>query len=162
MKLVIVLILFFLLPSLGHAQNRLVLLKRDNTILSFKEGDYIRFKRKDRDHFTRGFIAGIHPDYFRIGEDTTYVHLLQKIDLTDLPNSGFRTASIGKGFIAAGLMIFLGDLINTTLVSNEEYTVHSGVMISSALLVGSGVLMQFVNNDYFVLGRKKKAVIVNW
>lgn len=162
MKLVIVLIFFSLLPSLGMAQYRLLLLKRDNTVISFKEGDYIRFKRKDRDHFTRGFIAGIHLDYFRIGEDTTYTHQLQKIDLTGLSNSGFRTASIGKGFIAAGLMIFLGDLINTTLVSDEEYTVHSGVMISSALLVGSGVLMQFINNDYFVLGRKKKAVIVDW
>lgn len=162
MKLVIVLILFSLLPLPGIAQYRLILLKRDDTILSFREGDYIRFRRKDRNHFTRGFIAGIHQDYFRIGEDTTYTHQLQKIDLTGLPNSGFRTASIGKGFIAAGLMIFLGDLINTTLVSDEQYTVHSGVLISSALLVGSGVLMQFVNNDYFVLGRKKKAVIVDW
>jgi hypothetical protein len=150
------------LPLLSSAQYRLVLLKGDNTIISFKEGDYIRFKRKDRDHFTRGFIAGIHQDYFRIGEDTTYVHQLQKVDLTGLPNSGFRTASIGKGFIAAGLMIFLGDLVNTTLVRDEKYTVHNGVIISSALLVGSGVLMQFVNNDYFVLGRKKKAVIVDW
>jgi hypothetical protein len=156
------LLIFTTLPLLVTAQYRLILLKGDNTIISFREGDYIRFKRRDRDHFTRGFIAGIHQDYFRIGEDTTYAHQLQKVDLTGLPNSGFRTASIGKGFIAAGLMIFLGDLVNTTLVSDEKYTVHNGVMISSALLVGSGVLMQFVNNDYFVLSRKKKAVIVNW
>ncbi|QOI97268.1 MAG: hypothetical protein HRU69_07100 [Flammeovirgaceae bacterium] len=156
------LIFFLLLPLWGSAQYRLILLKRDNTIFSFKEGDYIRFKRKDRNHFTRGFIAGIHQDYFRIGEDTTYTHQLQKIDLTDLPNSGFRTASIGKGLIAAGLMIFLGDLVNTTLVRDDPYTVHSGVLISSALLVGAGTAMQVVNNDYFVLGRKKKAVIVDW
>jgi hypothetical protein len=154
--------LFMAAPSLVTAQYRLVLLKVDNTITSFREGDYIRFKRKDRDHFTRGFIAGIHQDYFRIGEDTTYAHQLQRIDLTGLPNSGFRTASIGKGFIAAGLMIFLGDLVNTTLVRDEGYTAHSGVIISSALLVGSGVVMQFVNNNYFVLGRRKKAVIVDW
>jgi hypothetical protein len=155
-------IVFVVLPFVASAQYRLVLLKGDNTIISFREGDYIRLKRKDRDHFTRGFIAGIHQDYFRIGEDTTYAHQLQKVDLTGLPNSGFRTASIGKGFIAAGLMIFLADLVNTTLVRDEEYTVHSGVMISSALLVGSGVAMQFVNNNYFVLGRRKKAVIVDW
>lgn len=158
----VALILFIAASFLAPAQYRLVLLKVDNTITSFMEGDYIRFKRKDRNHFTRGFIAGIHQDYFRIGEDTTYTHQLQKIDLTGLPNSGFRTASIGKGFIAAGLMIFLGDLVNTTLVRDEEYTAHSGVIISSALLVGSGVVMQFANNNYFVLGRKKKAVIVDW
>ncbi len=155
------LVFLVVVPFCASSQYRLVLLKRDNTIVSFKEGDYIRFKRKDRNHFTRGFIAGIHQDYFRIGEDTTYVHQLQKVDLTDLPNSGFRTASIGKGFIAAGLMFFIGDLVNTTLVQNEEYTVHTGVLVACSALVGTGVLMQFVNNDYFVLGRKKKAVIVD-
>ena len=162
MKHFFVFTLLTVTPWVSAAQYRLILLKRNNTIVSFKEGDYIRFKRKDRNHFTRGFIAGIHPDYFRIGEDTTYTHQLQKIDMTGLPNSGFRTASIGKGFIAAGLMIFTGDLINTTVVNDEKYTVHRGVMVSSALLAGSGVLMQFVNNNYFVLGRKKKAVIADW
>lgn len=162
MKHFFVFILFIVLPALSAAQYRLVLLKRDNTIYSFKEGDFIRFKRKDRNHFTRGFIAGIHQDYFRIGEDTTYAHQLQKIDLTGLPNSGFRTASLGKGLIAAGLMIFLGDLVNTTLVRDKDYTVHTGVLISSASLLTSGVTMQFVNNNYFVSGRKKKVVIVDW
>jgi hypothetical protein len=146
----------------GFAQHRLVLLKQDNVIVSFHEGDYIRFKRKDRDHFTKGFIAGVHPDYFRIGEDTTYTHQLQKIDLTGLPNSGFKTSGIGSALIVAGLVLFVSDWINTTVVQDEEYTAHKGVIVSSALMVGAGVFMKFFNNDNFVLGRKKKAVILDW
>ena len=154
--------LFGLISLTGYSQHRLVLLKKDNVIVSFHEGDRIRFKRKDRDHFNSGFIGGIYPDYFRIGEDTTYVHQIQKIDLTGLPNSGFKVSNIGFALIIAGSALFIGDLINTTVVQDGEYTVHNGVLVSSCLMVGAGVLMQFVNNNYFELGRKKKAVILDW
>jgi hypothetical protein len=156
-------IFIFLSASLSStAQYRLMLLKKDKTIISFREGDYIRFKRSDKDHFTRGFIGGIYEGSFRIGEDTTFLHQLEKIDLTNLPNSGFRTSAMGRGFILTGLVLFLGDWLNTTVVQDEKYTAHSGVIVTSSVLVAAGTTMQVVNNDYFVLGRKKKAVIIDW
>ncbi|MCS6973992.1 MAG: hypothetical protein N2044_11915 [Cyclobacteriaceae bacterium] len=145
-----------------HAQYRLLLLKGDKQVYSFRETEYIRFKRTDREHFNAGFISGIYSDAFRVSEDTTLISQIHKIDLTGLPNSGFKTATMGKTLIAAGLIFFAGDAVNTTLVRDEKYTVHKGVMISCALLTATGLVMQFVNNNYFTVGRKKKVISVNW
>jgi hypothetical protein len=160
-KNVILILIFFACFQSGEAQPRLVILKGEKVITSFREGDYIRFKRKDRDHFTVGFIGGLTKDYFRIGEDTTLIYTLEKIDLSERDNSGFRTRAIGATFIIAGGVLFLGDLINETLVNDQPYTVNTGVVTASALLITTGTLMQFVNNDIFVFGRKKKAVVLD-
>lgn len=158
--------ILLLLPGLGSeqalAQNRLMLLKGNKLIYSFSETDFIRFKRADRDYFNSGFIQGIYSDSFRTGQDTTFIHQLSKIDLTGLPNSGFKTAELGRGLMLSGIMFFAGDAVNTTLVRDETYSVHRGVLISCALLVSSGLAMQWVNNNYFTIGRKKKVIIVNW
>jgi len=160
-KNVVLIFLLFACVRYGEAQNRLVILKGDKVITSFREGDYIRFKRKDRDHFTVGFIGGLTKDYFRIGEDTTLIYTLEKIDLSERDNSGFRTRAIGTTFIIAGGVFFLGDLINETLVNDQPYTVNTGVVTASALLITTGTLMQFLNNDNFVLGRRKKVVVLD-
>ncbi|MBX2968164.1 MAG: hypothetical protein KF803_02235 [Cyclobacteriaceae bacterium] len=158
----VILICFFLASVFtGVAQPRLVILKGDKVITWFQEGDYIRFKRKDREHFTVGFIAGLTKDYFRIGQDTTFIYRLEKIDLSDRDNSGFRTRAIGATFIVAGGVLFLGDLFNETVINDANYTANAGVIGVSAALVGSGLLMQLVNNDYFVLGRRKKVVVLD-
>lgn len=156
-------VIFFLLLGaiqMCTAQPRLVLMKRDKVIVSFYEGDHIRFKRNDRDHFTTGFIGGIHRDYFRIGEDTTAVYQLEKIDLKQRPNSAFKTEYIGGTLIVAGVVLFLGDLINETVVNDNSYSADGGVMVATGALIGTGVLMQFLNNNYFKPGRRKKIMVI--
>jgi len=159
-KNVIIIILLFGMFQFGWAQPRLVLLKGDKTIFSFHEGDHIRFKRKDRDHFTAGYLNGLHRDFFRIGEDTTYVYQLEMVDMRGRPNSGFQTQLFGATFIVAGTLLFLGDLFNQTVVSDETYEASTGVIAVSASLIGTGVLMQFVNNNNFKFGRRKKVVVI--
>lgn len=161
-KNVILILVFFACIQSGEAQQRLVILKRNNVITSFYEGDYIRFKRKDRDHFTVGLIGGLTQDYFRIGEDTTFIYSLEKIDLSEREKPGFNTRAIGATFVITGVVLFLGDMVNETLVNDQPYTAHAGVITASTLLVTSGLLMQFVNNDIFVLGRRKKVVVLGW
>ncbi len=153
--------LLFLLCQ-AQAQYRLLLVKGNKQVYSFRETEYIRFKRTDREHFNAGFIHGIYSDAFRVADDTTLVSQVHKIDLTGLPNSGFKTATMGKTFMLAGILFFAGDAVNTTLVRDEKYTVHRGVLVSCALLTATGLVMQFVNNNYFTVGRKKKVISVNW
>lgn len=162
-KNVVPLILFLLagLFTPGKAQPKLQLLKGDKRIVYFKEGDYIRFKRNDRDHFTVGIIGGLTDDYFRIKDDTTYIYQLEKIDLSGGENTGFKTRAIGIGLMTAGLVLFFGDMINETVVNDNSYTANAGVTTVSAALVGTGLLMQFVNNDNFVIGRRKKVVVLD-
>jgi len=143
------------------AQRDIVLTKGNTIVVKITEGEYIRFKRKDRDYFDKGFIAGIHLDYFRVGEDTVYIYDVEKIDMRGRPNVGFKTAHIGVAFIIAGTTLFLGDLITVTAVQGQEYTFNRGVTTVAAALVGTGVAMQFINNEYFKIGRKKKITIMD-
>ncbi|MBX2964351.1 MAG: hypothetical protein KF687_17715 [Cyclobacteriaceae bacterium] len=145
-----------------EAQQRLVMLKGNKIITSFYEGDYIRFKRKDRDHFTVGLIGGLTLDYFRTGQDTTYLYQLEKVDLSEREKGGFQTRQIGAMLIVSGVVLFLGDMVNETLVNDRPYTVDNGVLAVSVAMVGTGALMQFLNNDNFVFGRRKKAVVMGW
>lgn len=145
----------------GYAQPHLVLLKGDKIVTQFLEGDPIRFKRKDRDHFTSGLIGGLTKDYLRIGQDTTYLHLLEKIDLSDRENTGLQTRLIGSTLIVAGGVLFLGDLINETVVNDQPYSANAGVLAVSGALIGTGALIQLLNDFYFKPGRRKKMVVID-
>lgn len=158
--------LFWVIMLLGSmreaaAQRDIVLTKGNTIVVKITEGEYIRVKQKDKDYFDKGFIAGIHLDYFRIGEDTIYIYNVKKIDMSGRPNVGFKTAHIGITFIVAGTALFLGDLITVTAVQGQQYTFDRGVTVVAAALVGSGVAMQFINNKYFKIGRRKKITIMD-
>lgn len=161
-KAILVAGLLFLFPAIIQAQNSLRLIKGNKSVYAFHEADFIRFKRMDRDHFNSGFINGIYDHAFRIGEDTTRLEWLEKIDLTGLSVSGFKTAEAGRAFIVAGIALFAADAVNTTLVIDRPYTLHRGVVTSTALLCVSGLVMQFVNNNYFKPGRKNRVIVTQW
>ncbi len=146
----------------AFAQHRILLLKRNKAVYSFHEADYIRFKRTDRDYFNTGFIHGIYPDAFRLGNDTTRVEWIEKVDLTGLPHTGFKTAETGRVLLVAGVIFMTADAVNTMVVMDQPYTLHRGVLASSVLLSVTGLAMQWVNNNYFVTGLKKKIIITPW
>ena len=151
MKILIFFFVALLLYSTGNAQKQLALVKQNKIIVRITEGEFIRFKRKDRDHFTRGFIGGIHQDYFRIGEDTTYLYEVAAIDLRNRPNSGFKVRQTGIMLIVTGVAVVLIDAFNS-------HSVDSGVATVSGSLIATGIFMQFVNNDIFKIGRKKRII----
>ena len=147
--LIISLLLTFSNP--GYSQKQLVLIKQNKIVLRISEGEFIRFKRKDQNHFTRGFIGGIQQEYFRIGDDTTYLYNVAAIDLHGRPNSSLITSRSGITLIIAGAVLTLIDALN----SND---VASGTVAVSGALITSGIVMQFFNNDIFKIGRKKKII----
>jgi hypothetical protein len=142
-------ILFFSTP--GFSQKQLVLVKQNKVIVRINEGEYIQFKRKDRDHFTKGIIEGIQQESFRIGADTTYLYDVAAIDLRGRPNSGFKVKQSGIMLIIAGGILVLSEVFN----SGE---IGSGIPAVSGALITTGVFMLFVNNDIFNVGRKKRII----
>jgi len=148
-------ILFFsiaaglLTPSLAYSQRQLVLIKKSKTVLRLNEGEYIRFKRKDRDHYNKGVIQGIHRDYFTIGEDTTYYYNVAVVDVSGRAVSGFKVRQSGMVLIAAGAVLLIANASNSDKIDKE-------VAIVSGAFVVTGLFMQFVNDDLFKIGRKKK------
>jgi hypothetical protein len=153
--LCIILTLFAFYPC--QAQRQLTLIQQNKIVTRFSEGDHIRFQRKDRDYFSSGKITGISQEYFKMGdEDTTYLYQIKRIDLRGLPNSGFKTAEIGPKLMMAGALLILVEVLNK---SNGSGTDTSLIVVSTAL-VGSGIIMLFVNNRYFKIGGKKRVIVM--
>jgi len=142
----------------GHGQRQLVLVKENKIVSRFSEGDQMRFKRKDRDFFQAGTITGIYREYFKMGEhDTTWLYQVKAIDLRGHSHSGFKTAESGAKLILAGVLLILIDALNS---QNGFNGVDTGMIVVSSTLVGTGILMQFVNNNVFKIGRKKKVIVM--
>ena len=142
------------------AQPKLLLLKSDSRYASFEEGELIRFQKKGEQGFRRGYITGIHTNFFRIGEDTTYTYEIAQVDLRGKKTTGFKTAALGNTLVIAGASVFLIDIFNTTVVNDDTYQLDGGTLAVSLALVGSGALLRIFNNNYFKPGRKKKITTI--
>ena len=154
MKILIFTILFsWILSSSVLAQKQLVLVKQNKVIVRINEGEFIRFKRKGQDHFTKGIIEGIQQDSFRIGEDTTYLYDVAAIDLRGRPNSGFKVRQSGIMLIIAGSALVVINAIN----SND---IGSGITVVSGAFITTGIFMLFVNNDIFKINHKRRIIIM--
>ncbi|NOT75931.1 MAG: hypothetical protein HOP08_13475 [Cyclobacteriaceae bacterium] len=141
----------------GTAQQKaLVLIKKNSVIARFTEGEKIRFQFKGDKEFASATITGIHKDFIKVNnEDTIYVSEIGVIDMRHHSNNSFHTASSGRKLIAAGVILLFTDMLN----SSDSNTISSGVWITSGILAGGGTVMQFFNNNYFKVGRKKKVTI---
>lgn len=143
------------------AQPQLALLKNDRIVTRFTEGEYIRFQRKGESDYIRAMITGIHPGYFMLGVDTIYHYEVAKVDVSKKTLTGFKVAPIGKGLMIGGASLFLIDAFNTTVIQNQSYSLDTSVARVGFILIGTGALMQLVNNNYFKTGRKKKLASLN-
>ena len=136
-----------------YSQKQVVLIKQNKVIVRISEGEFIRFKRKDQDHFTKGIIEGIQQESFRIGEDTTYLYDVAAIDLRGRPNSGFKVRQSGIMLIIAGSALVVINAINSK-------DLGSGITVVSGAFITTGIFMLFVNNDIFKVNHKKKIIIM--
>ena len=152
MKILIFLIALFLLSSPeGFSQKQLVLVKKNKILLRISEADFIRFKLKGQDHYSKGFIQGIHQDFFTIGQDTTYLYNVTAVDVTGRGTSGFKIRESGMVLMGAGAILLIINAINSDKIDD-------GVAIVSGALIGTGLFMQFVNDDNFKISHKKKII----
>jgi hypothetical protein len=141
--------------SSAYSQKQLVLVKKNKVISRISEGEFIRFKRKGENHFTRGIIEGIQKESFRMGEDTTYLYNVAAIDLRGKPNSGFKVRQSGVMLIVAGSALLVISAINTG-------DLGPGITSVSGAFITTGIFMLFINNDIFKIGRKKKVIVMEY
>ncbi|MEQ9414218.1 MAG: hypothetical protein RIF39_10325 [Cyclobacteriaceae bacterium] len=162
MRSIVIGLIFFLVGWVDlSAQPQLTLLKKDQVINRFKEGEYIRFQRKGSDEFIRAVITGIHPGYFMVSEDTIYHFQVSRVDIRGRTIPGFKVASIGKALILAGVSLVAIDVFNTLVIRDTYYEIEKGVATASIGLVTTGGLLQVFNNNYFKIGRNRKLASLN-
>ena len=142
-------------------QGQLTLLKENKIITRFEEGEYIRFKRKGDEGFIRAIIIGIHPGFFIVGKDTIFTYDVEKVDVSKKILGNYKISSLGKGLLQAGAFLLLIDLFNQTLILDKKYNIENPATTAAFGLIGTGAIMQVVNNDYFKAGRRKKLTTLN-
>ncbi|MCB0488554.1 MAG: hypothetical protein R2820_10155 [Cyclobacteriaceae bacterium] len=157
------LVFVYLLVSLSSlAQPQLALLKKDRIITRFEEGEQIRFKRKGDDGYSLALIQGIHPGFIIVANDTVFTYDIEVVDVRKKKLTSFKVSSIGKGLMIAGAGLFLVDFFNTTVIINSDYELKNSAWRGSAVLLGLGTFMQFVNNDFFRQYRHRKIATLNF
>lgn len=157
------LFVFLLLLSFPlHSQPKLTLFKKDRVITTFEEGEYIRFRIKGDQNYSRALIQGIHPGFIIVADDTVHTYDIEIVDVRKKKLTSFKLSSMGKGLMLAGAGLFLVDLFNTTVIIDSDYNVEDSAWRGSAVLLGLGTLMQFVNNDYFRPKRHNRIATLNF
>lgn len=159
-KLAIVIISAILSMQHVVAQPQLALLKRDKIITKYGEGEYIRFHRIGDDGFIRAVITGIHPGFFIVGRDSILTYEVDKIDIRKKSQRNYKVSIIGKKIIEAGVLLFVADLFNTTVIQDRKYHWNNSSN-ASMVIIGMGTIMQVVNNDYFKINHKRKLATLN-
>lgn len=152
-------ILVVLLYYAGHrsyAQSQLVLIRKNHALYHFTPGDNIRLKTISRKTTNSGTISVIHKDFIVINNaDTILVSYIRKVDIRKMGHKGIDVASAGMKLMIAGVLLFAADARN----ARDEDESSTGIVVVSGVLFGSGLFMQFVNNNYFKVGRRNRLVV---
>ena len=151
----IYIILFFVFVSNNLHSQYYLELKKASKIKSFKffPGEKIRFKLKDDENFTQGYITGISEDKLRFN----YIEVsVSDIEIVDIRNKSSNFFKSGGKYIAGGsIAFFIIDFVNLSLVQKVKYkdVYNKDLLIGCSLSFSVGALLTFVKRKYFI---KKK------
>lgn len=157
----VILILFFLLITLcGHAQQRQVVVLRNETVLTrYRIGDVITFARHGDKKIQQQKILDLNDTLIMMNLDSVSYFRIKKLDIRGRKSSTFGQR-LGAYMIAAGVVLPAAELINTGLVQKRGASIDEGVGITTgALLVGGSALL-FIKKPYFKPSRKNRIYIV--
>jgi hypothetical protein len=143
-----VLLLFVLLISAEPlcAQKQLVLLKRGDVVTRFTEGDYMRFKLKNK-KFAEGLAIQFTDVSIITLNDTILFSSIYKIN-----SKGHRRPSglnkLGTVLLVAGIGYFAIDEINTLVFVKGQNGIDKNVLITSLSLAATGAALRFIRSPY--------------
>lgn len=132
-------------------------MKKAKVVGRYHEGDYIRYSTSTKKHFVRDIVIGITDTTITFLHDTVAYHQIKLIE--HLPR-GLTIEKFGKDCIAAGTLLFIGDLINVTIVQDESYEADRGVVIASLTQIGVGIIFRLIGHPYLKIRRSNRLVIV--
>ena len=136
----------------SEAQQALILVRKDRVAYRFNPGEHMRFQTRSR-RKKSAVISGIYRDFMTTTRrDTVYFVNIRKIDVRKKPHQGMYVAHAGIKLITAGVAVLAVDATN----AHDGDEISPSVLITSGALIGTGLLMQFVNNNYFKVNRRNR------
>jgi len=142
------------LTALG--QKQLLLLKNNRVFHRYHAGDYVRMKLKTRDGIVHTYINNILDDAIVLSQDTVSIYDIEKTFVDASRNQ--RVA--GMNLIVAGLVLFVADPINTSVIQDEDFEINPGVAVASGVLVAGGLALRTFKNDSQTMSYKYRLMVV--
>lgn len=146
--------------SVFAQQRQLIVLKNEQVLARYQKGDVIKFMRAQDKEIQIQRILDLNDTLLMMNFDSVAYYRIKKLDIKEKQGSKFSTR-LGGYLMAAGILLPLADLFNTTVIQDEEASVSEGVWITSAAMVATGAALVFIKSPYFKPGRKHHLMIVD-
>lgn len=156
MRKCVLLIFLLCCYSIVTAQLQLVLIKHDDVVIRFSEGDSFAYKRKNGMIRKDAFIMSLNDSTIITNYDTIAMHQIQGIYFKKESLRGV----VGKGLIIGAAAIFVIDQVNTTLVAKEDPSLDSRVNTISLTALAIGLPLVLIKSSYKRVGYKQRLKII--
>jgi hypothetical protein len=149
--------LLLLLPVLSYAQNQLVLIKNDEVVIRFREGDDINYNRKSSNQSLRGFIVTITDSTIITSNDTVATHQIERL----LFSKGNFMNVVGTFLVAGGSLLFVIDQFNNSVVNGDKPSLDGNVSRITLTSLAVGLPMMLIKRKSHRVGFRKRLKIVD-
>jgi len=154
----IVLFILTCISSVSLAQRQVVVMRKGKVVSRYNAGDFIQYSTSTPRKFERDLIMNLTDTTIVLRNDTVAIH---QIRLVEYHPTGLSVEKAGKDCIVAGALLFLGDIINVTLVQDQPYETDRGVVVASVALVTTGVVLRILGHQYMKIRLNNRIWIVN-
>lgn len=124
-----------------EAQVQLVLLKRERVILRLNPGDEFVYRLKGSEEIRHTYIDNVYDTAVLTGKNV--IVPIYQIDRVYFQRTRFYN-KVGWRFIGAGVMLFLADQVNSSVLQNEDFRIDKGITTVSFVFVGTGLPMALI------------------
>ena len=155
-KLLPLILIFISTSALG--QHQVVVMRKARIVDRYNVGDWIRYSRSSPKNFRSDHIVQLTDTTIITRNDTI---LFYQIKLIEYKPAGLTVDKFGNDCIGAGIALFLGDLINVTIVQDETYDFNRGVSIAAASMVATGIILRLLGKEYLKIRMNNRLMIVD-
>jgi len=122
--------------------------------ITYGIGDRIILRLQGEDYEIRDEITDISDSllYFR----DFFIPIKSIHYVKTVHTKGFLSPSNGPKIMIAGVILFLADIVNQTLIQDNTYKINTGVTIASASMIGFGGLLMSFKYRKFKPGKNKR------
>jgi hypothetical protein len=122
--------------------------------ITYGIGDRIILKLKGEDYDLKEEIVDMTDSLLIFRDFSISINSIQYVKTVH--TKGFLSPSNGPKIMIAGVLLFLADIVNQTLVQDDSYEFSSGVAIASVSMIGFGGLLMRFKYRKFKPGKNKR------
>lgn len=144
MKHLVVIFLLFAATTCSYAQGTdFILLKigtKQKTQIRYYPGETITYKSKKIDYFVTDVIQSIDQNFIYLSENILSPESITELDIRDKDRRNGTLRALNVLTLGAGVILLGAESINS-IYHEQEFSISSGVGLTSGILIGTGLAM---------------------